>query len=110
MLDVSVGLADAPELDRVLATDFAPDVLDEAPFPTELPDTVTLGLEIEDDCEPDVLVALLADPDVDVCATAVPLNTANAVAARSIRRTKILLTDVLRPDNVPDEYSGNDVS
>ena len=74
-----------------MATDFAPDVLAEAPLPTELPVTVALGLETADDCEPDELVALLAEPDVEVCAKATPLSMESAVAVRSIRLTEVLL-------------------
>ena len=92
MVDVSVGLADALELDRVLATDLAPDVLAEVPLPTELPDTVTFGFETDDDCEPDVFVALLAEPEVDVCAKASPLSIASAAAVRSIYLTEISLS------------------
>jgi hypothetical protein len=75
----------------VLATDLAPEVLDEAPLPTELPVTVALGLETADDWDPDELVALLAEPEFEVCAKATPLSMANADAVRSKRLTEILL-------------------
>jgi hypothetical protein len=66
VVEVSRGLEDAVELDRVLAV--APEVLDEVLLPTGLPLTVTLGLETADDCEPDEFVALLFDPEVEVWA------------------------------------------
>ena len=87
----------------MLATDFAPEVLAEVPLLTVLPDTVTRGLETADDCEPDVFVALLAEPDVDVWAKAAPLNIVNAVAARS----KCLTESLLEPFLQRNVNSGN---
>jgi hypothetical protein len=73
-------------VDRVFETALAPELLDDAPLPIGLPITLTFGLEIACDCDPDVVVtaALLFDPDCEVCAKAPPLSIANAVAARSM--------------------------